>query len=103
MTVEVEVEEDDDENLPPRLRIARPVLREEFEDYLGEKVKEISRELEKSGYAEIEYSYNEDAVRDELSEREHHYQKEGLRAMSEYEFYEWMKSQGLACTGNSTE
>ena len=71
MTVEVEFEEDDDETLPARLRIARPVLREEFEEYLDEKVKEISRELEKSGYAEIEYRYSQDAIRDELSGREH--------------------------------
>ncbi len=52
MTVEVEFESEED-CLPPRLRIARPVLREQLEKYLAEKVKEISRELEKSGYAEI--------------------------------------------------
>ena len=64
MTVEIEFEDEDDETLPPRLRIARPVLCEEFEEYLSDKVKEISRELEKSGYAEIEYRYSEDAIRD---------------------------------------
>jgi hypothetical protein len=54
MTVEVEFEsESDDEEIPARLKIARPVLREDFESYLEEKVKEISRDLEKDGYAEI--------------------------------------------------
>ena len=95
MTVEVEFEEDG-ETLPPRLRIARPVLREEFEEYLSDKVKEISRELEKSGYAEIEYRYSDDAIRDELSEREHLYKKDGTRALREFEFYEWMKTQTVA-------
>lgn len=93
MTVEVEFEDEDDETLPPRLRIARPVLREEFEEYLSDKVKEISRELEKSGYAEIEYCYSEDRIRDELLEREHLYKADGTRALREYEFYEWMKTQ----------
>jgi hypothetical protein len=95
MTVEVEFEEEG-ETLPPRLRIARPVLREEFEEYLSDKVKEISRELEKSGYAEIEYRYSDDRIRDELSEREHLYKKNGTRALREYEFYEWMKNQTVA-------
>lgn len=92
MTVEIEFEsETDDEDLPARLKIARPVLREELEEYLGERVKEISRELEKSGYAEIEYRYNETAIREELREREHLYEKDGARAMTEFEFYEWAK------------
>ena len=56
MTVEIEFEnESEDEDLPARLKIARPALRENLEEYLNERVKEISRELEKSGYAEIEY------------------------------------------------
>ncbi len=56
MSVEIEFENEiDDEDLPARLKIARPALRENLEEYLAEKVKEISRELEKSGYAEIEY------------------------------------------------
>lgn len=97
MTVEIEFEnETDDEDLPARLKIARPALRENLEEYLAEKVKEISRELEKSGYAEIEYRYDEDAIRSELSEREHLYEKDGARAMSEFEFHEWAKSESTA-------
>ncbi len=95
MTVEVEFEEEG-ETLPPRLRIARPVLREDFEDYLDEKVKEISRELEKSGYAEIEYAHDENTIRDELMERENLYEKDGTLALKEFEFYEWVKAQNAA-------
>ena len=62
MTVEVEFECETDEEIPARLKIARPVLREDFESYLDEKIKEISRELEKSGYAEIEYRQSEEVV-----------------------------------------
>lgn len=92
MTVEIEFEsETDDDEQPARLKIARPVLRENLEEHLAEKVREISRELEKSGYAEIEYRYDEDAIRDELSERDHLYEKDGSRAMTEFEFYEWSK------------
>lgn len=40
MTVEIEFENEiDDEDLPVRLRIARPALRENLEEYLAEKVK----------------------------------------------------------------
>lgn len=93
MTVDVEFEnETDDEDLPARLNIARPTLRENFEEYLDERVKEISRELEKSGYAEIEYRYDENTIRDELLEREHLYEKDGTRAMTEFEFCDWTKS-----------
>lgn len=92
MTIEIEFEnETDDEDLPARLKIARPALRENLEEYLAERVKEISRELEKSGYAEIEYRYDEAAIRAELLEREHLYEKDGARAMTEFEFYEWAK------------
>ena len=97
MTVEVEFEEED-ETLPPRLRIARPVLREDFENYLDDKVREISRKLEKSGYAEIEYSYSDEAIRDELSGRENLYEKDGALALKELEFYEWVKAQNMAGT-----
>lgn len=94
MAVEIEFENEiADEDLPARLKIARPVLREELEEYLAEKVKEISRELEKSGYAEIEYRCDENTIRDELLEREHLYEKDGTRTMSESEFYEWEKNQ----------
>ena len=90
MTVEIEFEsETDDEDLPARLKIARPTLRENLEEHLAERVKEISRELEKSGYAEIEYRYDESAIREELLEREHLYEKDGTQAMTEFEFYEW--------------
>lgn len=93
MTVEIEFESDsNDEELPARLKIARPVLRENLEEYLDERVKEISRELEKCGYAEIEYRYDENAIREELQEREHLYEKDGSRAMTEFEFYEWKQS-----------
>ncbi len=94
MTVEIEFEnETDDEDLPARLKIARSVLREELEEYLAERVKELSRELEKSGYAEIEYACDEDAIRAGLSEREHLYEKDGARAMTEFEFCEWAKAE----------
>ncbi len=97
MTVDIEFESEiADEDLPARLKIARPALRENLEEYLAEKVKEISRELEKSGYAEIEYRFDETAIRDELSERELLYEKDGTRAMAEFEFYEWAKSDSAA-------
>ncbi len=97
MTVEVEFEsESDDEEIPARLKIARPILREDFEAYIAEKVKEISRELEKSGYAEIEYRQSEEVVHAELLEREHLYKKNGTRELREFEFYEWVKAQNTA-------
>lgn len=93
MTVEVEFEGETDEQIPARLKIARPVLREDFQSYLEEKIKEISRELEKSGYAEIGYRTSEEAVRAELPERDHLYEKDGTRALREFEFYKWLKTQ----------
>jgi hypothetical protein len=97
MTVEIEFEnETDDDDLPARLKIARPALRENLEEHLAERVREISRELEKSGYAEIEYRYDESAIRDELQECEHLYEKDGTRAMTEFEFCEWSKAQSAA-------
>lgn len=94
MTVEIEFEsETEDEDLPARLKIARPVLREELEEYLAERVKDISRELEKSGYAEIEYRHDETTIRAELSEREQIYEKDGERAMTDFEFCEWAKAE----------
>ena len=96
MTVEVEFEnETDDEDLPSRLKIALPNLREELEGYLGDKVREISRELEKSGYAEIEYRYDESTIREELFECEHIYEKDGTPAMTEYEYDEWKRATSL--------
>jgi hypothetical protein len=97
MTIEIEFENEiDDEDLPARLKIARPALRENLEEYLAEKVKEISRELEKSGYAEIEYRYNKEAIRNDLTMREHLYEKDGTRAMTEFEFCEWSKAKASA-------
>ncbi len=93
MTVEIEFENEiDDEDLPSRLKIARPALRRELKEYLAERVREISRELEKSGYAEIEYRTGENTIRDELLEREHLYEKDGARAMTEFDFYEWARA-----------
>lgn len=90
MTIEIEFENEiDDEDLPARLKIARPVLRENLEEYLTERTEEISRELEKSGYAEIEHRYDEETIRSDLTEREHLYKKDGTRAMDESEFYSW--------------
>ena len=92
MTVEIEFQnETDDEYLPARLKISRPVLRSNLEEHLTEKVKEISRELEESGYAEIEYRHDETTIREELSERKHLYEKDGESAMTEFEFCEWAK------------
>lgn len=94
MTVEIEFEnETDDDEQPARLKIARPALREQFEEYLAERIKEISGELEKSGYSEIEYRYDENTIRDELLEREHLYEKDGTRAMTEFEFCEWARAE----------
>ena len=94
MTIEIEFENEiDDEDLPARLKIARPALRGNLEEYLADRVKEISREFEKLGYTEIEYRYDEDAIRGELQEREHLYEKDGTRAMTEFEFYEWTKGE----------
>lgn len=92
MSIEVEFESDDDEHLPPRLQIARPVMREQLEEYLSEKVKEISRELERSGYGQIEYKTSESAVREHLAGRDHLYAKSGNMALREYEFYKWAQS-----------
>lgn len=74
MTVEVEFECETDEQIPARLKIARPVLREDFQTYLSEKVKETICKLEKSGYAEIEYRHSEEVVCEELRERKHLYE-----------------------------
>jgi len=94
MTVEVEFDSElEDDELPSRLKIARPVWRDEFEECLSEKVKEISRELEKSGYAEIEYKSDEETIKNDLLEREHLYEKDGSRAMDEFEFFEWSKNE----------
>lgn len=97
MTVEIEFDnESGEEDLPSRLKLALPVWRVELEEYLSDKVKEISRGLEKSGYAEIEYRYHENTIREELLERKHLYEKDGARAMSEFEFDEWRKSASLS-------
>jgi hypothetical protein len=41
-------------------------LANEFENYLDERIKEISRELEKNGYAEIDYHSSDECIREEL-------------------------------------
>ena len=93
MTVEVDFEnETDEEDLPARLKIALPIWREEFECYLSEKVKEISDELEKAGYAEIDYRYSEETICQELSESENLYDKCGTLAMWDIEFEKWKES-----------
>ena len=99
MTLEVEFEnETDDEDLPARLKIARPVWREDFAKFLAERVKEISTELEKSGYAEIDYRYEDETIRQDLSEREDLYEKDGSLAMSEFEFEKWRESKDSIST-----
>jgi hypothetical protein len=93
MTVEIEFNSElDDDDLPARLKIARPVWRGDFEEYLSEKVKEISRELEKYGYAEIENRTSEETIKQDLAEREHLYAKDGECVMDEFEFFEWSKA-----------
>lgn len=97
MTVEVEFDSElETDELPSRLKIVRPIWREELEEYLSEKIKEISRELEKSGYAEIEYQTSEETIRGDLLEREHLYEKDGSRVMDEFEFFEWGKAENPA-------
>ena len=96
MTVEIDFEnENEEEDLPARLKIALPFWREEFENYLSEKIKEISTELEKSGYAEIDYRYADETISQELSESENLYEKDGTQAMLEFEFETWRKEQCL--------
>lgn len=90
MTLEIDFEpETDEEDLPSRLKIALPVWREELEGYLSEKIKEISSELEKSGYCEIEYRHSDEVILQELSEREDLYEKDGTFVMCELEFDQW--------------
>lgn len=97
MTVEIEYDSElDEEDLPALLKIARPALREEFEEYFSERVKEISRELERSGYAEIEYQTSEETIKADLREREHLYEKDGSRAVDEFEFFERSKAENPA-------
>ncbi|HRH45205.1 MAG TPA: hypothetical protein PKY82_26440 [Pyrinomonadaceae bacterium] len=92
MSVEIDYEsETDEEDLPSRLKIAHPVWRESLDGYLDEKVKEISRELEKCGYAEIEYRHSDEIIRQELIERGNLYEKDGILAMSESEVAGWKK------------
>lgn len=96
MTVEIDFENElEEDDLRSRLKIALPALREEFEDYLSEKVKEISTELEKAGYAEIDYRYEDETIRQDLGESENLYEKDGTRVMSEFEFETWTKEQSL--------
>jgi hypothetical protein len=71
-----------------------------LEEYLNERVKEISRELEKSGYAAIEYAHDENAIRDELGKREHLYEKNGTSVMTEFEFYDWKQADIFANQNN---
>lgn len=99
MTVEIDFSSEiDEEDLSARLKIAIPVWREELEEYLSERVKEISSELEKSGYAEIDYRYSEETIRQELSESENLYEKDGMLAMSEFEFEKWRESKNSLST-----
>jgi hypothetical protein len=52
----------------------------EFEEYLKERVKEISREMEKSGYEEIEYHRSDDYISELLESRDYYeYTKDGER------------------------
>lgn len=99
MMVEVDFEyETDEDDLPARLKIALPCWREEFEHYLSEKVKEISAELEKNGYAEIDYRYSDETIRQDLSEREDLYEKDGTLAIREFEFEKWRESKNSIST-----
>jgi hypothetical protein len=92
MTLEIDFESAiDDEDLPSRFKIALPVWREELESYLSEKIKEISSELEKSGYSEIDYRHSDEVIRQELNDRENLYEKDGTFVMSECEFDVWKK------------
>lgn len=93
MRVEIEyTNQTDDEDLPARLKIALPALRQELEDYLADTVREISREFEKSGCAEIDYRYSDEAIRADLSGKENLYDKNGILKMSEDEFFAWRKA-----------
>lgn len=92
MTLEIDFEsETDEEDLPSRYKIALPVWREELEGYLSEKIREISSELEKSGYNEIDYRHSDEIICQELNEREDLYEKDGTFVMSGLEFDQWKK------------
>ena len=92
MTLEVDFEsETDEEDLPSRFKIILPVWREELESYLSEKIKEISDELEKSGYGEIDYRHSDEVIRQELNERGDLYEKVGTLVLSEFEFDQWKR------------
>ena len=92
MTLEIDFEnETDEEDLPSRYKIALPVWREKLENYLSERIKVISSELEKSGYGEIEYRHSDEVIRQELNDSENLYEKDGTFVMSESEFDQWKK------------
>lgn len=93
MTVEIDfASEIEESELPARLRIALLAWREEFESYLSERVKEISDELEKSGYAEIEYRYQDEIIRQDLAGSNTLYEKDGSLVMSDFEYEKWRKN-----------
>lgn len=54
-------------------------LVEEFVEYLKDRVQEISQEMEKAGYEEIEYHRSDDYVTEILENRDYEYTKDGER------------------------
>jgi len=52
---------------------------EEFRQYLAERVKEISKELEKNGYAEMEYHQGEEYALERLENMDWEYLEDGKR------------------------
>ena len=51
----------------------------EFKDYLEERIKEISRELEENGYKEMEYHRSDEYITEVLENRDYEYLKTGER------------------------
>lgn len=73
-TMRVSVDHDEEPcpyETPPALQAIYDKI-EALEEYLAQRVKDISRELEKTGYAEIEY-YDSDEYIDELLTENDHY------------------------------
>lgn len=54
-------------------------LTEEFRTYLDERIKEISREMEKNGYEEIEYHSSDEYITEMLENRDWEFLEDGRR------------------------
>jgi len=53
------------------------VLLNQFEEYLAGRIKEISKELEKAGYQEIEYHSSSEYITQILEDSDERYEEDG--------------------------